>query len=145
MTPTTLTLVAFAGTAAAASGFDVSGFLGTLTLQDVGQTLGLGALAFLFARDLILTRGQHDRRVADLVRHYDALAAERDLRDAERELRYSEMKTSRDYYREARNTEADRANRVTQQLAELAAETTRSVSETMGALETAAREVAGDA
>lgn len=136
MTPALLAL-AFAGTATAA-GFDPAQLLGTLTLQDIGQTVGLAALALLFASDRILTKGQHERRIADLEKAHAALFAERDNR-------LSDMTTSRDYYREARNAEAERADALAGQLGKLAAEASRSASETMTALEEAAREAASDA
>lgn len=138
MTAAILLAVAFAGTAAAAAPFDPAIFLGDFTLQDVGQTVGLGALAILFATDRILTKGQHERRVADLVDGFEKLLAEK----AER---LGEVTRSRDYYRDARQTEADRADALAGQLAELAVEASRSASSTMTALEEAAREVGRDA
>lgn len=72
-------------------------------------------LIILFATDRILTRGQHQRRVNDIVTNHDKLIAEKDLR-------YQEMKESRDYYREARVTERDRADKVTEKLGEVVTE-----------------------
>jgi hypothetical protein len=98
---------------------------------------GVGVAAFVMAilTDRLMTKGQHDRRVADiiiardkivtaleaahaaaiaeLVRHHDNLAAVK-------ELAYNELKASRDYYRQARLEERDRADKVTDQLAEVA-------------------------
>lgn len=128
MTPAALQLVALAGVAvAAASGTDLPAFLGGMTLQDVGQTVGLGALALLFATDRILTKGQHERRVADILSAHTTLL--------------EEVSASRAYYREAHETEKGRADALARQLAELAVEASRSASATMTALEDAVREV----
>lgn len=86
--------------------------------------LGVGALAVLFASDRVLTKGQHLRRVADITtanslaiaelgKHYEELAASKDEA-------YRELKESRDYYRDARIEERNRADKVTDQLAEVA-------------------------
>lgn len=97
--------------------------------------LGLGTLALLFARDLILTRGQHLRRseeqkaahadivrimgdthrasIAELVTHHTAL-------DAVKDERYAEMRDRMAYYRDARLEEKARADKVTDQLVEFA-------------------------
>jgi len=92
-----------------------SWFYTNVSLDGVFNTLGLGVLAILFARDLILTKAQHERRVADIVKGYDqriadmerAHAAELSGKDARLEdfklgagERYSEMKESRDTYRD---------------------------------------------
>lgn len=130
-----LMAVALVGTAAAASPFDVTTFFSGFTLQDIGQTLGLGALAVLFATDRILTRGQHERRVADLVAGFEkllAVAAER----------LTDMTASRDYYREAKKLEAARADKLASQLADLAVEASKTAGGMMTALEEAAREAA---
>lgn len=105
---------------------------------------GLGVLTFLFARDLILTRGQHQRRVADIEKahglevealkagHVEAMGAAvrshasevANLREyhqaivAEKDRAYAELETSRNYYRQARTTEAEARQKVTDQLAE---------------------------
>lgn len=46
-------------------------FSTTASVDSMLTTLGLGALAFLFARDVILTKGQHLRRVQDLIEHHE--------------------------------------------------------------------------
>lgn len=66
-------------------------------------------LIVLFATDRILTKGQHQRRVDDISINHGKLIVEKDLR-------YAEMKESRDYYREARMVERDRADAVTEKL-----------------------------
>jgi hypothetical protein len=91
-------------------------FFANVSVQGMLNTAGLGLLALLFARDLILTKAQHERRVADVVKAHDALVANmkeahaaelraKDERYADMlsvtSERYSEMKESRDYYREA--------------------------------------------
>lgn len=93
---------------------------------------GLLALAGLFASDRILTKGQHERRMADRKESYDLLtkaltdshsAAIAELAKhhavvlAEKEARYTELEKSRDYYRDGRIEERDRADKVTDQLA----------------------------
>ena len=103
------------------------------TAGAVGNALGVGLLAFLFANDRILTRGQHERRTSDKQAAHDLIVA--NLKDAHelalreltghyatlsgvKDLAYSEVKESRDYYRAARIEERDRADKVTDQLAE---------------------------
>lgn len=91
-------------------------FYSNVSVQGLLNTAGLGLLALLFARDLILTKAQHERRVADMVKAFDARVADmekahaselkaKDDRfadmQAEKAERYSEMKESRDEYREA--------------------------------------------
>lgn len=86
--------------------------------------LGLLSLAALFASDRILTKGQHTRRVADIeAAHAKELEARDEYHAAIVTLKdeaYAELKTSRDYYREARIEERNRADKVTDQLAEVA-------------------------
>lgn len=79
---------------------------------------GLGVLAILFATDRILTKGQHTRRVADIEKGHTLVLAEKDRA-------YSEMRESRDYYRQARIEERDRAETVTEKLAEVVAENSK--------------------
>jgi len=96
------------------------------------NALGLGALAALFASDRIITRGQHARRVADIEAAHRAVMVERDAR-------YQELKESRNYYREARIVERDRADKVTDQLAE-ALELARLNTQLLQSLNEATRE-----
>ncbi|MDQ2690357.1 MAG: hypothetical protein M3Y29_08805 [Chloroflexota bacterium] len=67
-------------------------------------------------------RAVFDERVADLkAQHAEAVKALTTYHAevlAERDERYGELKESRDYYREARIVERDRADKVTDQLAE---------------------------
>lgn len=110
-------------------------FATTAPAGAVIQALGLGALAILFATDRIITKGGHTRRVADITTAHDAIvaalttshaAAVAELAKHHAELigakdaAYAEMQTSRDYYRQARLTEQDRADKATDQLAETA-------------------------
>src|SRR5687768_1445187 len=93
-----------------------SWFYGNVSIQGLLNTAGLGLLALLFARDLILTKAQHERRVADTVKAYEARIADANVAHAaelkakddryndmlvERRERYNEMKESRDDYRDA--------------------------------------------
>lgn len=69
-------------------------------------TLGLGVLAFLFARDLILTRGAHLRRVADLEAFHAKVLAEK-------EARLDDTREALGLQKEASNAERERADRAT--------------------------------
>jgi hypothetical protein len=89
--------------------------------------LGLGALAALFATDRILTKGQPERRVADIQKGHDLVLAEK-------ATQLGDMRDSRDYYREARLEERDRANEITGKLAELAHENGQLVNQLMTAV-----------
>jgi hypothetical protein len=92
--------------------------------------LGLGALAILFAGDRILTRGQHERRVADIVKGHDAVLAEK-------ATQLADMRESRNYYRDARLEERGRADEVTGKLAELAQENGQLVAQLLEAVKKA--------
>jgi hypothetical protein len=108
-------------------------FSENVTVQGSLNIAGLTLLVILFSRDLILTKGQHERRVADLnTSHaaelkakddrYNDVVAEKDARladmVAEKDERYREMKESRNYYRDARLNEQSRVREVTEQLVE---------------------------
>lgn len=99
-------------------------FYTNVSVPGVLNVGGLGLLAVLFARDLILTKAQHERRVADITKAHDlrvadmerAHEAELKAKDdryedmlAEKTDRYSEMRESRDDYREA-STELQNRN-----------------------------------
>lgn len=99
----------------------------TTTVDSVLTTLGLGALALLFARDLILTRGQHTRRTADLAAYHARELGEKDARIAD-------IRESRDGYKEATRLERDRADRATDSVREIA-ETTRAVLHVLQSLD----------
>lgn len=90
-------------------------FYTNVSVQGLLNTAGLGLLAVLFARDLILTKAQHERRIADIQKANDlriadlekSHAAELRAKDeryedmlAEKIDRYADMKESRDDYRE---------------------------------------------
>lgn len=94
---------------------------------------GLSALVILFATDRIMTKGQHERRVADSQKAHDAIVENLQTAHAAalaeltahyvtlsgvKDAAYAELKESRDYYRAARLEEKDRADKVTTQLAE---------------------------
>lgn len=83
------------------------------TWSPIVNLTGLSLLVILFATDRVLTKGQHNRRVADIEKAHAELMAEKDKN-------YAELKESRDYYRSARIVERDRADRVTDQLADVA-------------------------
>lgn len=85
----------------------------TATVDSILTTLGLSALAFLFARDLILTKAQHLRRVSDLMEHHARELAEKDLRIAD-------IRESRDGYKEAARVERERADKATDSVGEMA-------------------------
>jgi hypothetical protein len=86
--------------------------------------LGLGALAILFATDRVLTKGQHLRRIADLVTaHTAALEAQRVYHLAilaEKDRAMTIVTESRDGYKEATEIERERANTATEALSEFA-------------------------
>lgn len=99
-------------------------FSASLPVSTLINGLGIGALTVLFATDRVLTKGQHLRRIADLVAAHDAELRARDEYHATiltiKGQAYAELVTSRDYYREARIEERSRAEKVTDQLAEVA-------------------------
>ena len=107
----------------------------TTSVDRILSTLGLGVVAILFARDLILTRGAHLRRVADIVaaweqrvqdmlasweRERQALVAHHERELAEKDSRLSDMRESREGYKEATRIERARADTATAGMSELA-------------------------
>jgi hypothetical protein len=92
--------------------------------------LGLGALAMLFATDRILTKGQHERRVADIQKGHDLVLIEK-------AAQHTEMRESRDYYRDARLEERERANDATSKITELAEENGQLVTQLLAAVQRA--------
>ncbi len=96
----------------------------------IGIAVGLGlspapwllGMAFGRIQFSAPARATYDERVADLkAQHADAVKALTTYHAevlTERDGRYAELKQSRDYYREARIVERDRADKVTDQLAE---------------------------
>lgn len=103
------------------------------TFESVLQLGGLTLLAFLFATGRILTKGQHEQRVADLVKYADA---EKEASDAnhtrelqqmaahhlevmgEKDRRFDGMKESRDAWRDTARVQTERADQATMQLLE---------------------------
>ena len=79
--------------------------LSTFSFDKLLSTLGLGVLAFLFAKDLILTKAQHLRRVEDLIKHHDRETVERDKHEAELRAAVAE-------YKEAERLQRERADLV---------------------------------
>jgi G:T/U-mismatch repair DNA glycosylase len=115
--------------------------------------LGLGALAILFATDRILTKGQHLRRIGDLVTAYakaeeaasTAHTAELEARDryhsailVEKDKALAIVTESRDGYKAATKLERERADTATKALGEfselgrLATHLLRSLDEAKG-------------
>lgn len=96
----------------------------TTSVDDLMTTLGIGMLAFLFARDLILTRGQHLRRVQDIVAAHDLriadLLAHQAREIAEKDGRIADMGESRDGWKEAARIERERADKATAAIGEIA-------------------------
>jgi demethoxyubiquinone hydroxylase (CLK1/Coq7/Cat5 family) len=78
--------------------------LSTFSFDKLLSTLGLGVLAFLFAKDMILTKAQHLRRVEDLVAHHTRELVERDKHEAELRETIAE-------YREAERLQRERADK----------------------------------
>lgn len=110
-------------------------FTATAPAGAIIQTLGLGVLAVLFATDRVITKGGHERRVADINAAHEKIVAAAETTHAAaiaelvkhheelvkvKDGAYAELKESRDYYRAARIEERDRADKVTDQLAEVA-------------------------
>lgn len=108
-------------------------FLQNVTVQGTLNITGLVLLVILFSRDLILTKGQHLRRIEDLEKGHGVLLAEiaraheaeiaamqARFDDVVRQMteRYAEMKESRDYYREARITVQEKNGVLVDQLVE---------------------------
>lgn len=88
-----------------------------ISIQGILNITGLSLVVILFSRDLILTKGQHERRVGDIVKSYDAQLQAKDDRynDMLREKgeRYSEMRESRDTYRDGSVALEDRNRELT--------------------------------
>jgi hypothetical protein len=97
-------------------------FVSTVSVDSMLNTLGLGVLALLFATDRIMTKGQHTRRVADIVTGFEERFADSGKAHegllAEIRDRYAEMRDSRDYWRDAYNEEKSRGDSATQALVE---------------------------
>lgn len=95
------------------------GIVAALGLSPAPWILGLaiGRIQFTAPAERITEKriadlkSAHAAETAELVRHHAELADEKDAR-------YGELKESRDYYRDARIVERDRADKVTDSLAE---------------------------
>lgn len=129
-------------------------FISTTPAGAVISGIGVGAFIVAILTDRLLTKGQHERRVADiivardkivtnlkeahaaaiaeLVKHHTELAGVQDAA-------YAELKQSRDYYREARLEERERADKVTDQLAEVA-ELAKLTTHLLGSLDEVAKD-----
>lgn len=83
------------------------------SIDSLLTTLGVGTLALLFARDLIITKGQHMRRVQDLVAHHEREQLEKDARAAD-------LRESRDGWKEAARIERERADKATASVGDMA-------------------------
>lgn len=98
------------------------------------QLGGLTLLAWLFATGRIITKSQHESRVADLEKYADAEKAandanhEREMRRAsehytelaaEKDRRFEGMKESRDMWKQAAEFQTQRADAATEQLLEV--------------------------
>lgn len=125
------------------------------TLDRMLQLGGLTLLAVLFARGAIITRGQHEQRVADLTKYHDAAVKaqeERHTRElqqaaghhlemmSEKDRRFDGMKESRDAWRQTSQNQTQRADHATEQLLE-ANELAGLAIQQMEAMEAAARAV----
>ena len=126
------------------TGVDVTGIISggglltltTLTLTDRLVTKGrlLRDLAAADKAHADLTQAAdraHAAELANLETYHNALLAERDRR-------YAELEQSRDYYRDAHDTQRDRADKVTEQLAE-SLELSRAAVHALTALDEATR------
>lgn len=96
----------------------------TASVDSLLTTFGLGALAFLFARDLILTKGQHLRRVHDIVAAHELritdLLAHHVRELAEKDSRLTDLGDSRDGWKEAARLERERADKATAAVGDMA-------------------------
>lgn len=88
-------------------------FTATASVDSLLPALGLGALAILFARDMIMTKGQHLRRVQDLIDHHKREQTEKDFRAAD-------LRESRDGWKEAARIERERADKATASVGDMA-------------------------
>lgn len=110
-------------------------FITTVPAGGAVSAVGVGAFVAAILTDRLMTSGSHKRRVADIVAAHDLVVANLQSAHAHaiaelvahhatlsgvKDNAYSELKESRDYYREARLEERDRADKVTDQLAEVA-------------------------
>lgn len=94
----------------------------TTSLNDLFATLGLGSLAALFAMDLILTKRQHERRMADVKDFYEKrimdITAHHQEVAARQDEHYGELKEAHEILQEAYKEEQDRADKALSSAAE---------------------------
>ena len=112
-------------------------FTGTATVDSLLTTLGLGVLAVLFATDRVITKGQHERRTADLVAHHARELAEKDSRLAA-------VDESRREWKAAAEAERVRAEQATASLGNVADSLER-VEHVLGSLDRALDGAGGSA
>lgn len=106
-------------------------FAENVNVNAILNGLGLGALAFLFATDRILTKGQHERRVADLKTAHDRRVA--DIEKAN-DSRVSDLRDARDALSSALGHERDRADEATAATAAIAKENGALVQQLLAAV-----------
>jgi hypothetical protein len=115
---------------------------GTLSVSDVISGSGLALIVTLFATRKILTIADHRARVADLEKYYAALLKEKDdsasALGAAKDVRYDELKESRDYWREAHNDQRTRAEKAEDGVRELGVEYAQLSNHLLGSIEQAA-------
>jgi hypothetical protein len=115
---------------------------GTLSVSDIISGSGLAFIVGLFATRKILTIADHRARVADLEKYYDALLKEKDesaaALGAAKDVRYDELKESRDYWREAHNAQRTRAEKAEDGVREFADEYAKLSNHLLGSIEQAA-------
>lgn len=105
--------------------------LASVDVNSMLNTLGLGALAVLFATNRILTRGQHESRVADLKEHHAReRAADAARLEAVDESR-REWKATAGTERAAREAATATANELGSELGGLAVRLLSSIDETV--------------
>jgi len=94
--------------------------------KDLFTALGAGTIIVLFVTDRLLTKGQHERRITDLNKSHDDaiknLNKYHDLELIEKDKRTEDFKESRDYYREAWETERTRADNAVDQAQDVSLE-----------------------
>lgn len=104
-------------------------FVATASVDSLLTTLGLSALALLFARDLILTKAQHLRRVQDITAAHDLrvtdLLAHHSRELAEKDRHLANVVESRDKWEQATRIERERADKATGAIGEMATAQTR--------------------
>jgi len=95
----------------------------TSSVDSLLTTLGLGVLALLFARDLIITKAQHLRRVQDIVAAHEQRVADLVSFHAsvlqDRDDRIAEIREARDAWKEAENVARGLADKAVDGLTEV--------------------------